>query len=63
MARLYKIRGMIYLKIKPTDKCTHPQLVYQKYTGETICAKCERTIYLAKNHNPDNTDRSPDILQ
>ncbi|MES2565295.1 MAG: hypothetical protein V4565_00410 [Bacteroidota bacterium] len=51
MSRLRKINGLYILEISKGANCCHPKLMLEKKTGETICVKCRRTIYMS--HKPD----------
>jgi hypothetical protein len=48
MTRIHKIKGLYILEISKNVNCCHPKLMLEKKTGETICVKCRRTIYMSR---------------
>jgi hypothetical protein len=51
--RLHKIGDIFVLQINKHEKCVHPVLKMSKNSGEKICAKCGRSIYILSNsENP-----------
>jgi hypothetical protein len=46
MKRLHKIGDLIVVQISKHENCVHPVLKMSKNSGEKICAKCGRSIYI-----------------